>query len=82
MTGKDVLPALGLAVLACLSTSAASPAATGPLRVHSGNPRYFADLSGRLVYLTGSHTWDTFQDIGPAGTPPFDYSKYLDLLES
>jgi hypothetical protein len=31
-----------------------SPA--GPLRICVANPRYFADPSGRPVYLTGSHT--------------------------
>lgn len=31
---------------------------TGPLRVHAGNPRYFADPSGRVVYLAGSYDWN------------------------
>ncbi|MDP1676411.1 MAG: hypothetical protein Q8L88_06050, partial [Bacteroidota bacterium] len=38
--------------------------APGPLRVHPSNPRYFADASGKIVYLTGSHTWSNFQDNG------------------
>jgi hypothetical protein len=29
----------------------------GPLRVCQDNPRYFADGSGRAVFLAGSHTW-------------------------
>ena len=37
----------------------------GPLRVHPKNGRYFADGDGRAVLLTGSHTWDNLQDIGP-----------------
>ena len=46
----------------------------GPLRVHPQNPRYFADGSGRAVYLTGSHTWSNLQDQGPKDPPkPFDY---------
>ena len=46
----------------------------GPLRVHPQNPRYFADGSGRAVYLTGSHTWANLQDQGPKDPPkPFDY---------
>jgi hypothetical protein len=28
----------------------------GPLRVHPKNPRYFANGSGKTVYLTGAHT--------------------------
>lgn len=55
--------------------------ARGPLRVSSANPRYFADDSGRVVYLTGSHTWSSLQDNGPSDPPPaFDYTAYLDTL--
>lgn len=54
----------------------------GPLRVHPANPRYFTDGSGRAIYLTGSHTWDSLQDMGTTDPPPaFDYKAYLDLLE-
>jgi hypothetical protein len=53
----------------------------GPLRVHPQNPRYFADGSGRAVFLTGSHTWSNLQDQGPKDPPkPFDYEAYLDFL--
>ena len=55
--------------------------ASGPLRVHPQNPRYFADAAGRAVYLTGSHTWDTLQDMGETDPPAkFDYDAYLDFL--
>jgi hypothetical protein len=55
--------------------------AMGPLRVHSQNPRYFADGRGRAIYLTGSHTWANLQDQGPKDPPkPFDYEAYLDFL--
>ena len=53
--------------------------ATGPLRVHPTNPRYFTDDAGKAIFLTGSHTWDSLQDWG-APTPNFDYPAYLDLL--
>jgi hypothetical protein len=54
---------------------------SGPLRVHPGNPRYFADGSGRAIYLTGSHTWSNLQDQGPNDPPPrFDFVRYLDFL--
>jgi hypothetical protein len=55
--------------------------ALGPLTVHPLNPRYFTDGSGRAVYLTGSHTWHNFHDIGESGEFPFDYGEYLDFLE-
>lgn len=55
--------------------------ASGPLRVSAANPRYFADGSGRVIYLTGSHTWSNLQDIGPTDPPPpFDFSRHLDFL--
>lgn len=58
------------------------PPATGPLRPHPGNPRYFADATGRAILLTGSHTWNNLQDLGPEDPPaPFDFPGYLDLLD-
>jgi hypothetical protein len=58
----------------------------GPLRVCPANPRYFADPGGRAVYLTGSHTWQSLQDGILSGytvvTQPFDYTGYLDLLQT
>jgi len=62
--------------------------ATGPLRILSSNPRWFTDGTGRAVYLTGSHIWQSLQDNGlllrdGGGNPPptFDYKGYLDFLE-
>lgn len=65
-----------------LATAAVAAApATGPLRVHPKNPRYFADASGKAVFLTGSHTWANFQERGVEGqTPDFDYERYLDFM--
>jgi hypothetical protein len=58
------------------------PAATGPLRVHPENRRYFTDGSGRAIYLTGSHTWCNLVDMGPTDPPPrFDFDAYLAFLE-
>src|SRR5262245_41006134 len=58
------------------------------LRIHPTNPRYFTDgtetTDGTLkaVYLTGSHTWASLQDIGVTNPPPaFDFTAYLDFLE-
>ena len=53
--------------------------AMGPLRPHPINPRYFADPSGRPVYLSGSHTWANFAT--DQGTSSFDYPGYLAALE-
>jgi len=55
---------------------------TGPLRVHNSNPRYFADVRGKVVYLTGSHTWCNFATDQGKKDPPagFDFNGYLDFL--
>ncbi|TKB62394.1 MAG: hypothetical protein E8D49_01425 [Nitrospira sp.] len=53
--------------------------AIGPLTVHPTNPRYFADPTGRAVYLTGSHTWSNLQD---GETSAFNYTSYLGLLQA
>ena len=56
--------------------------ATGPLKVHPDNPRYFADGSGEAIYLTGAHTWSNLKDMGRTDPPtPFDFDAYLDFLE-
>lgn len=56
---------------------------TGPLRAHPTNKRYFTNNSGKAVYLTGSHTWNNFQDTGLTDPPPaFDYAAYLDWMRN
>ncbi len=64
-----------LPLLPSWGAAGATPA-TGPLRVHPANPRYFTDGSGKVVYLTGSHTWRNLQDS--ANVP--DFTSYLDFL--
>ncbi|HYL79825.1 MAG TPA: hypothetical protein VEU07_03380 [Candidatus Acidoferrum sp.] len=55
--------------------------ATGPLRVDPQNPRYLTDGRGAAVYLTGSHTWNDFQDWGVTDPPSqLDFSAFLDFL--
>lgn len=65
-----------LTLLLSWAVAKATPAA-GPLRVHSTNPRYFTDGSGKAIYLTGSHTWRNVQDS--ANVP--DFGSYLDFLQ-
>lgn len=74
-------------VVGCVSTPAQQTGpgkkgpATGPLQVHRTNPRYFTDGSGKAIYLTGSHTWNSLVDIGRADPPEkFDFNDYLDFL--
>jgi len=59
-----------------------SSEASGPLRVHPQNKRYFCDKSGRAVYLTGSHTWGNLQDqLSPEPLRRFDFPAYLDWMQ-
>ena len=68
------------------SAPSARDRSIGPLKLCAANPRYFADPSGRPVYLTGSHTWQSLQDgilsNYTAVTQPFDYAGYLNLLQT
>lgn len=53
----------------------------GLLRSNPLNPRYFADDSGKAVYLTGSHTWNNFITMALDATPkPMGFDWYLDFL--
>ena len=56
--------------------------ATGPLKVHPKNPRYFTDGSGRAIFLTGSHTWTNLQDNGIPPIPTFDWPGYIAMMKS
>jgi hypothetical protein len=63
------------------SITVTQPGFAGPLRVSPTNPRYFTDASGRAIYLTGSHTWPNFQDVGATDPPAaFNWTGYLDFL--
>ncbi|MFV0267650.1 MAG: DUF6298 domain-containing protein [Draconibacterium sp.] len=54
----------------------------GPLKVLHSNPRYFTDNSGKAIFLTGSHSWENFQDMSSKeGRPKFDWTGYLDFME-
>ncbi|MCC6487784.1 MAG: DUF4038 domain-containing protein [Candidatus Hydrogenedentes bacterium] len=60
---------------------AAASEASGPLRVHPENPRYFMDGTGKAILLTGAHTWNNLVDMGQSEPPPaFDFDAYLNGL--
>lgn len=55
----------------------------GPLAVSTVNPRYFSDPSGRIVYLTGAHTWNNLVDMDSQfPLHPFNFDAYLDFLKA
>jgi len=51
-----------------------------PLKVSSENHRYFTD-GKKEVYLTGSHTWENFQERIYSDSSFFDYTTFLDFLK-
>ena len=60
--------------------SAGSPHSpiSGPLKVLPANSRYFSDADGRPVYLSGSHTHTSLQDL--TGQPSLSFEALLDFL--
>src|SRR4030095_3080157 len=54
---------------------------TGPLKLSTKTPSYVSDQNGKIVYLTGSHTWANMQEIQMKGAKSFDYEAYLDMME-
>jgi hypothetical protein len=51
------------------------------LRVSKINPRYFTDNSGKAIYLTGSHTWNTLVEMNTkVHQDQFDFDTYLDFM--
>ena len=69
---------LGFAV--AFERNGLSQTTSGPLKVSTANPRYFRDSIGKTVYLSGSHTWASMQDIlNPNG--PFDFTTWLSFLQ-
>jgi hypothetical protein len=47
-------------------------------KVHDKGPARF---SWDMLYLTGSHTWNDFQDWGTDGSPqPFNFAAYVKML--
>jgi glyoxylase-like metal-dependent hydrolase (beta-lactamase superfamily II) len=55
--------------------------AEGPLRVHTENPRYFTDGSGKAIYLGGHQVFTEIQDN--AWTKPWvlDWPKHLEFMK-
>ena len=57
--------------------------ASGTTTQPSANPHYVTDATGKAVLLTGSHTWNTFQDTDQSTTPaPFDFNAYVNFLKA
>jgi hypothetical protein len=68
-------------VFALIASASAQGAISVPLRSLASNPNYFTDDTGKIVYLTGSHTWNNLQDWGNGGSvQPLDFTAYVNML--
>jgi hypothetical protein len=81
MLAKSIpLCIVGMGVILMAGEQSAN-GASGPLRVHPTNPRYFTADGRRAILLTGSHTWPNLIDMGRSDPPEaFDFDAYLRLL--
>jgi hypothetical protein len=73
--GSQCLSKLALSTIVGL-TLISWAEASGPLRINTANPRYFADSSGKAVYLAGSY--QSPYNLLSGGTQ--DFSAYFDFL--
>jgi len=69
-------------VLVLAAPAHAAVPISGPLKA-SSNPRYFQDAQGKVLILSGSHTWNTLQDWGTNGSlAPLDFRAFVKFLQS
>jgi len=55
----------------------------GPLKQSTINSRYLVSPAGNAVFLSGSHTWNDFQDTNTNSSPAAqDFNSYVDFLKS
>jgi hypothetical protein len=63
------------------STQTDSDPITTPLKALSTNLNYFTNGTGKAIYLTGSHTWNTLQDWGTNDSiQPLDFTAFVKML--
>ena len=56
---------------------------SSPLRPNPANPHYFTDATGKAILLTGSQTWNSFQDTDQSSNPaPIDFTAYVNFLKA
>jgi hypothetical protein len=64
-----------------LIEAAPSRPITAPLKALATNPNYFSDGTGKAIYLTGSHSWNTLQDWGTNGSiRTLDFRAFVRML--
>jgi hypothetical protein len=75
--------AVGVTVSNAVVTNPPPSSAMGPLVQSTTNSHFFINPVGQAVMLSGSHTWDDFQDTASTANPPaFDFDAYVAFLKS
>jgi len=82
---QDPSANVGTSAAVTITVSNTTNTSMGPLKQSAVNTRYFVDPAGNAVFLSGSHTWDNFQDTDTnVGSTPgaFDFNGYVNFLKA
>jgi hypothetical protein len=74
----------GTSAAVSITVSNSTSNSMGPLKQSTVNTRYFVAPSGKAVFLSGSHTWNNFQDTDTnvSGTPAaMDFTAFVNMLK-
>ncbi|MGH9511138.1 MAG: putative collagen-binding domain-containing protein [Terriglobales bacterium] len=84
VTGTLIVVTCFLLISACgLFAQTATAGSMSPLWVGQKNSHYFTTRNGKVVFLTGSHTWNDFQNMGTSISPtPIDFHAYVMFLKA
>jgi len=80
---QDPSANVGTSAAVTITVSNATNTAMGPLKQSTVNPHYFVTPSGKAVLLSGSQTWNDFQDTSTSSPPAaVDFTAYVNFLKS
>jgi len=80
---KDAAGNSATSAAVAVTVSNTASGGMGPLKQSTVNSRYFVDPSGKQVLLSGSQTWNTFQDLADNATPVvLDFTAYVNFLKA
>ena len=80
---KDPAGNQGTSVSISVTVSNTVSTSMGPLKQSTVNPRYFVAPNGKAVLLSGSQTWNSFQDTDQSSSPAaMDFTAYVNFLKA
>ena len=81
-TAKDTAGYQGSSAAVSVTVTNGTVTGMGPLKQSTTNSRYFLNPAGSAVFLSGSHTWDSFQDTDTSSSPAaLDFTAYVNFLK-